>query len=202
MLSRRKLISGGAALAAAGCDHAAEAEVRTEHRVELAVRHIQQEAQLHAPTAAAIIAAYYGETHPPRKLKSLAEGRTYDEALPFNDFTVTLYDDLLRGMNQLGYGWKERRFAQTSAGLEAGLKAITDSLAAGRPVLADVSVPQGHAFVIRGFEVERRLLHIVDPKEPAPGRYSLTYDQFGAVWNETAYGRTGRYLILTCPRNA
>ena len=200
MLSRRQLIGGGAVIAAGGCDHAAEAEVRTTHRVELAVPHIRQEAQLHAPTAASIIAAYYGDAHPPRKLKSLAAGKTYDEALPFNDFTVTLYDDLLRGMNRLGYGWKERRYPQTPAGLENGLQAITKSLTEGRPVLADVSVPHGHAFVIRGFDAQRRLLHIVDPKEPAPGRYTLTYDQFGAVWNETAYGRTGRYLILTCPR--
>ncbi len=200
MLSRRQLISGGAVIAAGGCDRAVEAEVRTQHRVELAVRHIQQEAQLHAPTAASIIAAYYGDAHPPRKLKSLAEGRSYDEALPFNDFTVTLYDDLLRGMNQMGYGWTERRYAQTSAGLEAGLEAIQTSLADGRPVLADVSVPHGHAFIIRGFDARQKLLHIVDPKGPAPGRHALTYDQFGAVWNETAYGRTGRYLILTCPR--
>lgn len=202
MLSRRQLIGGGVTLVAGGCDHAVEAEVKTAHRVELAVRHIRQETQLHAPTAASIIAAYYGDEHHPRKLKSLAEGRTYDEALPFNDFTVTLYDDLLRGMNQLGYGWKEKRFAQTPAGLDQGLAAIQTSLADGRPVLADVSVPRGHAFVIRGFDARQRLLHIVDPKEPAPGRYTLTYDQFGAVWNETAYGRNGRYLILTCPRNA
>ena len=202
MLSRRQLLGAGVTLVAGGCDHAVEAEVKTAHRVELAVRHISQEAQLHAPTAASIIAAYYGDDHHPRKLKSLAAGKTYDEALPFNDFTVTLYDDLLRGMNQLGYGWTEQRFAQTQRGLTDGLSAIQASLAEGRPVLADVSVPHGHAFVIRGFEAERRLLHIVDPKAPAPGRYTMTYDQFGAVWNETAYGRTGRYLILTSPRNA
>ncbi len=211
MLSRRQLLGAGVTLVAGGCDHAVEAEVKTAHRVELAVRHISQEAQLHAPTAASIIAAYYGDDHHPRKLKSLAAGKTWDEALPFNDFTVTLYDDLLRGMDQLGYGWTERRFAQTPQGLTEGLAetprvdmatAIQASLAEGRPVLADVSVPHGHAFVIRGFEAERRLLYIVDPKAPAPGRYTMTYDQFGAVWNETAYGRTGRYLILTSPRNA
>lgn len=202
MLNRRQLVGGGVILATGACDHAVEAEVKTAHRVELAVPHIAQEPQLHAPTAASIIAAYYGDDHHPRKLKSVAEGRVHNDALPFNDFTVTLYDDLLRGMGQLGYGWIEQRFPQTAAGLDAGLSAIQASLANGRPVLADVSVPHGHALVIRGFEAERRLVHIVDPKEPSPGRYSLTFDQFGAVWNETAYGRTGRYLILTGARDA
>lgn len=202
MLSRRQLIGAGMAIAAGGCDRAVRTEVRLPRRIELAVGHIPQEGLLHAPTAAAIIAAYYGDRHPPRKLKSMAEGRSYDEALPFNDFSVTLYDDLLRGMNQLGYGWTEQRYPQTPAGLEDGLRAITASLLDGRPVLADVSIPRGHAFVIRGFDAPKRLLHIVDPKAPAPGRYAIGYDQFGAVWNESAYGRTGRYLILTCLRTA
>jgi hypothetical protein len=200
MLSRRQVIGGGASLVAAGCDRAAE--VRTAQRVELAVEHIGQETLHAAPTAAAMILAYYGDPRPPTELRSLAPGKSHDEALPFNAVTVTLYDDLLRRMDRLGYGWTERRFPQTPSGLDAGLAAITQSLAAGRPVLADVSVPHGHAFVIRGFDAHRRELHIVDPKEPAPGRYTLTYAQFGDVWNESAYGRTGRYLILTSPRTA
>lgn len=200
MPTRRLIIGGGAALAAAGCDRAVDAQPRPTHRIELDVGHIGQEAMQAVPTAAAMILHYYGDPRPPRELKSLAHGRTYDEALPFNDFTVTAYDDLLRGVNLLGYGWIERRYATTAEGLNEGLRAITESLADGRPVLADVSVPHGHAFVIRGFDAARRELHILDPKAPAPGRATLSYAAFGEIWNETAYGRTGRYLILTRPR--
>lgn len=202
MPTRRLIIGGGAALAAAGCDRAVDAQTRATHRVELAVDHIGQEAMQAVPTAAAMILHYYGDPRPAREVKSLAHGRTYDEALPFNDFTVTAYDDLLRGIGQLGYGWIERRYAVTAEGLDHGLRAITESLADGRPVLADVSVPEGHAFVVRGFDAAARELHIVDPKAPAPGRYSMSYAAFGEVWNESAYGRTGRYLILTRPRTA
>ncbi|WGM32219.1 C39 family peptidase [Brevundimonas sp. NIBR11] len=202
MLSRRLILGGGAALAATGCDRAVDAQTRATQRVELAVDHIGQEAMMAVPTAASMILHYYGDPRPPRELKSLAAGKTYDEALPFNDFTVTLYDDLLRGMDRLGYGWTERRYPATAQGLDQGLRAITESLADGRPVLADVSVPEGHAFVIRGFDAGSRELHIVDPKAPAPGRFTLTYPAFGEVWNESAYGRSGRYLILTRPRTA
>ena len=201
MLSRRLILGGGVALAAAGCDRAVDAQVRVTNRIELDVDHIGQEAMMAVPTAASMILHYYGDPRPPRELKSISAGKSYDEALPFNDFTVTMYDDLLRGMDRLGYGWTERRFAATRTGLEEGLRAITESLADGRPVLADVSVPEGHAFVIRGFDAETRELHIVDPKAPAPGRYTMTYAAFGEVWNESAYGRSGRYLILTRPRN-
>lgn len=202
MLTRRLIIGGGISLAATGCDRAVDAQTRATQRVGLAVDHIGQEAMMAVPTAASMILHYYGDPRPPREVKSVAAGRTYDEALPFNDFTVTLYDDLLRGMDQLGYGWTERRYAQTQAGLDEGLRAITESLADGRPVLADVSVPHGHAFVIRGFDAATRELHIVDPKAPAPGRATMTYAAFGEIWNESAYGRSGRYLILTRARTA
>ena len=208
MVSRRQAIGGGLGLAFAvvGCDRfageAPEVETRTETRVDLAVPHLQQEKLLCVPTSAAMVLAYYGDPRSPRELKTLAAGRDWDAAAPFDDFSITLYRDLLNGLNRIGYGWAQRRFAPTPGGLDDGLATIVAALAAGRPVLVDVSLPSGHTFVVRGFDSVRRSLDIVDPDQPAPGRYTVSYDEFASVWNESAYGDPHRYLLLTSPKQA
>ena len=42
-------------------------------------------------------------------------------------------------------------------------------------------------------------LFAVDPNEPAPGQRTISFDDFKAVWNETAYGNDIRVLIVTRP---
>src|SRR4051812_44760688 len=78
----------------------------------LDVPHIRQEPELCVPTAAAMVLAFYGDPQPPRRLKALAGGRTYVDA-SFNDFTMTLYRDLVRGLKTLGYDWREETFPVT-----------------------------------------------------------------------------------------
>jgi hypothetical protein len=210
VLIPRRLFAA-AALAAtvlglSACDRVqarAEAEVRTAAKTLLNVPHRRQETLLCVPTSTAMVLAFYGDDQPPRRLKALASGVDYRPDAPFSDFSITLYRDMIRGLERIGYDWGERDFADTSAGFDEGIGFIEQELAAGRPVLVDVSLSQGgHTFVIRGFDHAARQLFIVDPSRYAPGRATVTYDQFATVWNEHAYGSNVRGLMNTRPKSA
>ncbi len=175
------------------------APVRSYARTVLAVPHLQQEPLLCVPTSAAMVMTFYGDPHPPRQLKSLASGKTYDPAAPFNDFTITYYSDLIRAAHTLGYDWTQHSFADDDTGFEYGLTLIETELRAGHPVLVDATLPSGHTFVIRGFDLNSHQLFAVDPDEPAPGERILSFSEFKAVWNEHAYKNNFRAMILTRP---
>lgn len=66
-------------------------------------------------------------------------------------------------------------------------------------MLVDATLPSGHTFVIRGFDIERQELFAVDPEEPTPGQREISFDKFKAVWNENAYGNNLRAMIVTQP---
>ncbi len=53
--------------------------------------------------------------------------------------------------------------------------------------------------MIRGFDLDQQQLFAVDPNEPAPGQRAISFDDFKAVWNETAYGNDIRVMIVTRP---
>lgn len=165
----------------------------------LDVPHIQQETLLCVPTSAAMVLRFYGDHQEPRRLKALATGRAYD-ATAFNDFSITYYRDQIRGLRTLGYEWRELAFSDGHADFERGIALIESELLAGRPVLVDVSIPSGHTFVIRGFDRDKRMLHVVDPAQAWPGRYAVSYAQFEGAWNEHAYGGQFRSLMLTRAR--
>ena len=175
-------------------------EVRTDDKTILAVPHIQQETLLCVPTSAAIILTYYGDPQPPRRLKVLAAGGVYDPAASFNDFSITLYRDLVRGVQSLGYSWAEQDYPDTEAGFTDGVALIESQVRNGEPVMVDVSAPQGHTLVISGFDRTGRRLLAVDPNLPAPGQRWITYDAFESIWNEHAFNGDFRALVRTQPR--
>lgn len=172
-------------------------------RVKLDVPFLAQETLLCVPTSAAMVLAFYGDAQPPRKLKTLAAGRTYDPAAPFDDFTVTPFRSLISGMRTLGYDWRDRALPTTRQGFEQGMAMIKSDLRAGRPVLVDISYSGiGHTFVLTGYDDAAQKIEFVDPAAPAPGRNSATYAQFEAAWNESAYGGNFRAMIRTQKRGA
>ena len=178
------------------------AEVRTDDKTMLAVSQIQQETLLCVPTSAAMVLAYYGDPQSPRRLKALASGRLYDPNASFNDFSITLYRDLVRGVQGLGYSWSEQDYPNTEVGFTDGLALIESEVRNGEPVMVDVSEPQGHTVVIAGFDKPGRRLLAVDPGVSAPGVYWIAYDAFDAIWNEHAFGGDFRALVRTQSRAA
>lgn len=170
-------------------------------RVELDVPHIAQETLLCVPTSAAMVLAFYGDRQEPRRLKALSRGRTYDPAAPFDDFTITLFADMKKGLAGQGYAWSDAAFADTAQGHAEGLAVIEAELRAGRPVLVDITTDGvGHTLVVNGFDDGARQLFMVDPARPAPGRITIGYDQFADDWNEHAYGGRFRALMKTAPK--
>lgn len=174
--------------------------VRGYARTVLAVQHLQQEAMLCVPTSAAMVMTFYGDPHPPRLLKSLSAGNPYDPSAAFNDYTITSYFDLIKAARALGYDWVQGDYPDNNAGFEEGIALIETELRAGHPVLVDATLPTGHTFVIRGFDLNSHQLFVVDPDQPAPGVRVLSFAEFKAVWNEHAYNNNIRAMIITRPR--
>lgn len=177
------------------------AEAHADDKTVLAVPQIQQEALLCVPTSAAMVLTYYGDPQPPRRLKVLAAGGVYNPSAPFSDFSITLYRDIVRAVQSLGYSWMERSYPDTDAGFTDGLALIKSQVRNGHPVLVDISAPDGHTFVVAGFNVTDRTLFAVDPNRPAPGRRWISYDDFKAIWNEHAFGGQFRSLVTTQNRD-
>ena len=179
----------------------ADAMPTSDRRVILDVPHLEQETLLCVPTAAAMILQYYGDAQSPRKLKTLASGREYDPSLPFDDFTITYYRDLVRAVQKLGYTWSEQSIPDTNTGFDAGIREIEDEIERGRPVMVDVSFESGgHTFVIEGFDSASRKLFIVDPGRKGSGLNVESYDEFKAIWNEHSRNGNFRALIKTQPK--
>lgn len=172
------------------------------NHAELDVPFISQENLLCVPTSASMVLTFYNDPVSSREIKSLASGRKQHPGEVFSDFSITQFSDLLRGLRTMGYAWEEVSLSDSHADFERGISKIEESLALGRPVLVDLSIPSGHTVVIRGYNSKLGLLSIVDPSQPSPGRFDITYQQFEAVWNEHAYGHQTRGMILTKPKNA
>ena len=129
--------------------------------------------------------------------KVLASGGSYDPNAPFSDYSITLYRDIVRAVQTLGYSWVERSYPNTDSGFTDGIALIESEIRNGRPVLADVTAPEGHTFVVSGFDTIARKLLVTDPNRPAPGQRWLGYEKFQAIWNERAYGGDFRSLVTT-----
>ncbi len=144
-----------------------------------------------------MVLAYYGDPQTPRRLKVLATGGVYDPNATFTDFSITFYRDIIRAVQGLGYSWAEHDYPDTDAGFTDGLGMIESQVRNGHPALVDVSAPDGHTFVISGFNSVDRTLFVVDPNRPAPGRRWIGYDEFKNMWNEHALGGNFRSMVAT-----
>ena len=187
------------AFALVGCQNE-PAAAPASASAELDVPHISQETLLCVPTSAAMILSFYHDPQSPWYIKSLTTGHPLPAGGTFTDFSITYYRDLVRAVGYLGYRWEEVDLTDSHDDFAQGLERIETELKAGRPVMIDMSLPQGHTVVVRGFDAQARTISVVDPAQPAPGRYDISFDRLETVWNEHAYGSHGRGMIVTRPK--
>jgi hypothetical protein len=160
------------------------------HSAWLPLRYQDQETNLCVPTSASIILDFFGHQVSPREIKELSMGRQYSPDKPFNDFTITLFRDLIWGLHGIGYSWKEKDYPDDLNGLRRGLAEIEHSLDDGVPVMIDTtrvrghtSTVAGHTFVIAGYSVSQQALYVVDPNLPAPGTRVVGFQELESIWN-------------------
>ncbi|MCJ2072583.1 C39 family peptidase [Methylobacterium sp. J-030] len=168
-------------------------------KIDLNIGFIRQEKLLGVPTSAAIIMRYYGDEQSPRKLKKMSRGTAYVESEPFDDFSITFYRDIVKAVAELGYVWHEKAFPDDGFGFQKGLETIKRELEHGRPLMIDVSAPEGHTVVVSGFDETLQCIFVVDPNIAAPGRYTINYAHLQSIWNEHAFKRNFRSLVITAP---
>jgi hypothetical protein len=175
----------------------------TGHSAWIPLRYQEQESNLCVPTSASIILEYFGEQVSPRELKELSMGRRYSPDMPFNDFTITLFRDLIFGLHSIGYSWKEIDFPDNRKGLQQGLSQIEHSLDAGIPVMIDTthvrgnrSTVAGHTFVIAGYSVSAEALYVVDPTLPSPGTRVVTFQELESMWNSRSVNFDKRAAVF------
>lgn len=177
-----------------------QAEGVTAAAVLLDLPHIRQEAQLCVPTSAAMELKLYGDPQHPRRLKALSRGRDWRDGQSFNDFTITKFRDLVRGLDTIGYRWTEENFDNDRFGFNGGLRAIDRSLQDGRPVIVDTSNGTGHTMVVVGRNFEAETITLVDPELSAPGRVTLSLAEFERIWNSNKVKFDKRAAIFTLPK--
>jgi uncharacterized protein YvpB len=162
------------------------------------LQHIQQENNLCVPTCAAIVLQHYGRPIAPREIKSAAVGKQYQPNTAFTDFSITMYEDLLKGLFRLGVNWH----LQTYPGTRAFISSLNDlkrELDRGKPVLVDTCLypPVGHTMVVNGYDDSRQLVFMIDTNAKAPGVRAIDYKDFEQIWNSRLFGFSGRAAIFT-----
>jgi hypothetical protein len=169
----------------------------------LSLRYKDQETNLCVPTSASIILDYFGNEVSPRQIKELSMGREYSPDEPFNDFTITLFRDLISGLRRIGYSWKEKDYPDNLNGLRQGLAEIEHSLDDGMPVMIDTtrlnghsSAVAGHTFVVAGYSVPQQSLYVVDPNIPAPGTRVVGFKELESIWNSRSVNFDKRAAVF------
>lgn len=157
-------------------------------RAQLKVRPIQQETNLCVPTSASMMLALKGWNYPPRQIKLATKNKPYfGPNTPFNDFTMTNFGDLKKGLDTLGHkNWRTGAYKGTDAGLRQGLSDIKNSLKMGKPVLISVGI---HAVVICGFDDDSQLFTVADPATGSVVTYA--YSSMNSAWAS----RMGRLVL-------
>lgn len=154
---------------------------------QLKVKPIKQETNQCVPTGASMMLALYGWNYPPRQIKLATKNQPYyGPNTPFNDFTMTNFGDLKKGLLTLGHNWRTGSFPGTEAGLQKGISQIKDSLRMGKPVLIVVG---RHAVVVCGFNDYSMLFTIADPATGSTTTYP--YSSMGSIWGT----KTGRVVL-------
>lgn len=130
-------------------------------------------------------------------------GREYSPNKPFNDFTITLFRDLISGLRRLGYSWNEVDFADSLIGFRQGVAQIGRSLDAGVPVMIGTSTGGvGHAFVVPGYSLPQESLYAMDPSWPAPGTRIVSFQELQSIWNSSAVHFDERAAVFPHRKNS
>ena len=161
--------------------------------------HQRQEKNLCVPTSASIVLQHYGQFRTPRELKVLSRRKKYDPKKVFNDFTLTMFDDLITGISTLGISWRQQNYPNTKSGAMNGLEDIRNAIDQGFPVLIDTNLYGGHTFVVSGYDNVAQNLVIIDPNLAAPGIRIISYKKIEEIWNSRGVGYNGRGAIFTSP---
>ncbi|MGB7328383.1 MAG: transglutaminase domain-containing protein [Rubripirellula sp.] len=162
--------------------------------VFLPLMHLRQSERLCAPTSASMVLWKYGVKVPPSKIKELANSVATDRT-----FAGTYFEDIVAGLEKLGFVWMLEHFQTDAKGFAKGLDAIEKSLREGKPVIIDTHVPpDGHTVVVNGLDPNRQLVSIVDPLIPEPGLRRVTYAEFEKLWRSVIDDVRG--CILTAPK--
>jgi hypothetical protein len=161
--------------------------------------HQRQEKNLCVPTSASIVLQHFNRQTTPRELKVLSRRQKYDPNRKFNDFTGTMFNDLIVGISTLGISWKQVNWPNTKAGAKFGLAEIRKEIDKKNPVLIDTNLYGGigHTFIVNGYDETNQLLIIMDPAIPAPGIRVISYKNVEEIWNSRGVGYNGRAAIFT-----
>src|SRR5262245_16056306 len=170
---------------------------RTGESAWIPLKHQRQERNLCVPTSVSMILAYFGDPMSPREIKALSRNKPYDPDRPFTDFTITMWRDLVAGLERRGYRWRTLSYDYDGAGLMAGWMEITRSLDHRVPVTIDLSTSKGpHTLVVAGYSNAQQVLFTVDPSLAAPGIRKIGYLELGEVWTSRAVGSVRRGLLI------
>lgn len=159
--------------------------------------HQQQETNLCVPTSASMVLQRSGTTISPREIKMLSSNKRQRRNQEFDDFTATMFSDLIAGLSKVGVRWEQRTYRNHKYGFRDGLEELKVSLDDGWPVLADTSLYGGHTFVVVGYDEAKQQIIAVDPAIPAPGLRAISYDDFEDIWNSRGVGFNGRGAVFT-----
>jgi len=162
--------------------------------------HQQQETNLCVPTSASMVLQRTGTTISPREIKVLSSNKRLRHHQEFDDFTPTMFVDLIAGLSKIGVRWEQRTYRNHKHGFRDGLKDLKAALDGGSPALADTSLYGGHTFAVVGYDEAKRQVIAVDPAIPAPGLRVISYDDFEDIWNSRGVGFNGRGAVFTSPK--
>lgn len=163
--------------------------------------HQRQELNLCVPTSASMVLEHFGRPTSPRELKVLSRHQIYDPAKAFNDFTMTLFPDLISGISTLGFSWQGQYYPVTHAGCQTGLTEIRKSIDKGNPVLIQTILWGGHTVVVAGYDDAAQNLIIMDPNIADPGIRVISYKDIEEIWNSRGGGFDTRGAIFTAPKS-
>ena len=160
--------------------------------------HQRQEKNLSVTTSAAMVLHRFGSSATAREVKVLSRNKKYDPAAEFNDFTGTLFRDLISAVAKLGFTWRNQAYPRTEDGAKTGLGDIKRSIDQGNPVLLDTMFFGGHVLVANGYDDAAQNLIIVDSNIQAPGIRMISYKHFEEIWNSSSFN--GRACVFTAPK--
>ena len=162
--------------------------------------HQRQETNLCVPTAASMVLNWYNVKLSPHDIKTLSRGQRPKPGKRFDDFTITLFPDLVTGLANAGIQWRVQTYPNDAAGGAKGLAEIRAAIDHGNPVLVDTTLYGGHTFVITGYDTAAQQVVIMDSNIPAPGLRVMSEADVAVIWNSTGVDSPVRAAIFTSPK--